>query len=125
MNISTVAKTACFLIALFILILSLLPISQPQGIELSDKINHLIAYFVLAVIFVVAFKPNVPHPVILSLISTGSCTLYGGIIEILQSFTPRTPELLDVLANFAGALMGTLCAVLILFILKKTEKRNT
>ncbi|MBN2444239.1 MAG: VanZ family protein [Spirochaetales bacterium] len=108
------------LIALTILILSLIPVPpQPEFLKLSDKLNHLIAYCLLSCCFILAFKSNKTHGVRLFLITMSCCTLYGCIIEFLQSFTNRTPEFWDIMADFIGSIIGIFVAGIILCIKKK------
>jgi VanZ family protein len=90
--------------ASIILIFSLF-ISVPKitDVSFSDKIEHTAAYFILGFLFVLSFK-NKNRVVLNSIII---CTLYGGLIEVLQAFTGRHPELLDILADFSGAVIGS------------------
>ncbi len=103
------------LIALVILVLSLMP-KPPEIIEVfsfSDKVKHFAAYTALSLslAFVISFGKfwkTAAYVVIFS-------SLYGGIIEFLQGFTGRSPELLDLLSDTAGAIAGTLIYFLITF----------
>ena len=111
----------CPVIALVILVFSLIPETPKELIHLSDKTNHIIAYFLLSLSFFFALKSKAINMVFLSIIAILACTLYGGIIEFIQSFTGRTPEMLDILADFTGSASGTLIALSILFIKKKMQ----
>lgn len=112
-----VIKVMIFIsIALSILILSLVP-KPPELIRefaFGDKILHLCAYIALA--FSMGFI--LPEPftdktiIIFTIISS---TLFGGLIEFLQEFTGRSPELMDLFFDAAGACIG----VLLYFTVKK------
>jgi VanZ family protein len=122
MNSGKIIKISFFIFALLILILSLLPYTPAGFGQLSDKATHLIAYSVLACSFIFAFSAGKIHFILLSFISITVCTLYGGLIEILQNFTHRSPELLDFLADFLGSVTGTLIAAA--FIVAKRKWQN-
>lgn len=65
-----------------------------------DKSNHLVGYSVLALAGLLAY-PVRELRVISGLVA------YGGLIELLQSFTGyRFAEWLDLLANAIGVLLG-------------------
>ena len=107
-------------IALIILILSLVP-KPPELIRefaLSDKIMHLAAYIALAFSmgFILPRSFKVNTVIIFTIISS---SLFGGVIEFLQGFTGRSPELLDLLFDTAGAAIG----VLLYFTYKKIAYR--
>ncbi|MDA3938434.1 MAG: VanZ family protein [Spirochaetia bacterium] len=94
-------------IALTILILSLVP-KPPEIIRefaLSDKIMHLAAYIALAFSmgFILPHSFKVKTVVLFTIISS---SLFGGLIEFLQGFTGRSPELLDLFFDTAGAEFG-------------------
>lgn len=80
-----------------------LPESDVQGL---DKIAHAVAYAVLAAVLFFGFgRPGAP--VAGAVVRTAAvCTLYGGVIELLQRLTGRTPDPLDFLANAVGAVLG-------------------
>ena len=92
------------LILLGILTLSLIP-KPPEipGFKLSDKIDHLIAYMILgACALAAAERRGAPE----LLIVTVSCSLFGGIIEIVQPMVGRSRELGDFMVDLAGAALG-------------------
>jgi VanZ family protein len=66
-----------------------------------DKLEHFTAYFGLASMatMVIGLKPRLP-PTILDVI------LLGGLLELLQGFTGRDPDIWDFVANSIGALSG-------------------
>ena len=103
-------------IALIILILSLVP-KPPEIISefaLSDKLMHLAAYIALAFSmgFILPKSFTVKTITICIIISS---SLFGGLIEFLQGFTGRSPELLDLVFDTAGAIIG----VILYFVFKK------
>jgi VanZ family protein len=101
-------RIAVAIVAPTILVLSLLPdVAGPLGETVGDKIPHLIAYATLGFfVYVATGRAGVAVLVV----SVVLCTLYGGAIEILQQYTGRTPEIGDWVADFAGALGGSLAA---------------
>jgi VanZ family protein len=74
-----------------------------------DKVLHFVAYALLGVLFLRAFKTsriknNVKLMLILSILLS---SLYGISDEIHQYFVPyRSAELMDVLVDILGGLMG-------------------
>ena len=93
----------CFVFLAFlagVLVLSLMP----AGVRLPDtgwdKSNHLLAFIALAVTGLKA------HPKSPALLLAGLLA-YGGLVEVLQSFTPdRMAEWADLLADALGLAMG-------------------
>jgi VanZ family protein len=85
---------------LAVLALSLLPLSPQLPTTGWDKTNHLLAFCVLAILGNQAYRGRTDM-VLLGLL------IYGGLIEILQSFTPdRMAEWADLLADGLGLLVG-------------------
>ncbi|CAN7327567.1 VanZ family protein [Variovorax paradoxus] len=86
--------------AVGILVMSLAPISTPMPTTGWDKSNHTLAFAVLALLGRWAW-PGRTAVVLSALLA------YGGLIELLQSFTPdRFAEATDVLADAVGLLLG-------------------
>jgi len=89
-----------------ILVLSLVPSPPeiPGGFHFADKIAHFIAYAVLSfLLFTSLFEGKKLSTVLLV---AALCLAYGGVIEILQIFTHRQPEILDLTADLFGAVCG-------------------
>ena len=89
-----------------ILVLSLVPSPPeiPGGFHFADKIAHFIAYAVLSfLLFTSLFEGKKLSTVLLV---AALCLVYGGVIEILQIFTHRQPEILDLTADLFGAVCG-------------------
>jgi VanZ family protein len=85
---------------LAILVLSLLPLSPQLPTTGWDKTNHLLAFCVLTMLGNQAYRGRTLM-VLLGLLA------YGGLIEILQSFTPdRMAEWADLLADSLGLAAG-------------------
>jgi VanZ family protein len=74
-----------------------------------DKMDHFTAYFGLASMatMVVGIRPRLAWAILVII-------LYGGVLEILQGFTGRDPELGDFIANSIGAFAGLAAAALLL-----------
>lgn len=91
--------------AIVVLALALAPM-QPRSMPDfgSDKINHCLAFATLALLGRAAYPRH-----LLALLA--GLMAYGGLIEILQSFTAtRNAEWGDLLADAAGLGVGTLFA---------------
>jgi VanZ family protein len=99
------------LLALLLCAVTLLALSPvpPKGADFGgDKINHLLAFGTLGVVAALAWR-RTRWPVAAALLA------YGGLIELLQSFTPRRQaEWADLLADAIGIALGLLLAALLL-----------
>jgi VanZ family protein len=104
------AARILFLLAIAVVtLLSLLPQRDVPKVGVSDKLEHAIAYFGLALIGGLAFSTR--HSLLYLFVFL--CAM-GGAIELLQSFSPgRTPELADAVADAAGAAAGIFVALLL------------
>jgi VanZ family protein len=99
-----IARILFLLAAAAITVLSLLPQHDLPKVGVSDKIEHLLSYFVLAILgsFAVRERRSLLYLFVLL------CVM-GGIIELLQAFSPgRSPDILDAIADGAGAAAGVL-----------------
>ena len=98
--------------AVGIAVLSLIPKPPeiPVGIHFADKIAHFIAYIVLSFLVFASISQGRRSgtALVMVLIVTALCIVFGGLIEILQTFTGRQPEFLDLTADFIGAVCGAL-----------------
>jgi len=124
-RIKHLLKANSLLIALFITALigylSLVSLGYDRPIKIShlDKIEHAIAYFFLGVSWLVVstvYKTKFSKKRIVVF----GCIIYGIIIEILQETITlqRTADILDVLADIVGVLLG-------LLIFNQFSKKNT
>ena len=79
---------------------------------LKDKVLHMAAYGLLAVLFFRASRDTWParlSPVQLMLISVCFATLFGASDEFHQSFVrARQADVMDVVADFAGSVLGVM-----------------
>lgn len=83
-----------------VLVLALLPKVPPMVTTGWDKGNHMLAFGTLAILGLWGF-PSRAVVVLTGLLA------YGGLIEILQSFTPnRVAEWQDLVADGLGLLLG-------------------
>ena len=107
-----VFRILAILVAVGILVLSLLPKPPeiPVGFHFADKIAHFLAYLVLGffVFASVSGAKRIGSALMTVLIVAALCALFGGVIEILQMFTRRRPEFLDLSADLIGAVCGAL-----------------
>ena len=108
-------RILAIVVAAGIVVLSLIPKPPdiPVGISFADKIAHFLAYLVLGFLVFVSLSggKRVGSALIVVLIVAGLCILFGGVIEILQMFTRRRPEFLDLGADLIGAVFGALAGV--------------
>ena len=74
----------------------------------SDKLQHVIAYFGLALLAAAALKA--PRA---ALAAAAALIALGGALEILQAFTGRDPEILDEVANSLGAVSGAFAGLML------------
>jgi VanZ family protein len=96
-----------FVAMLVLLVLCLVPIPPQVPSTGWDKSNHALAFAVLAFLGNRAW-PGRMVPMLLGLLA------YGGLIEVLQSFTPnRLAEWGDLLADGVGLLIGEAVARLV------------
>jgi VanZ family protein len=87
-----------------LLVLSLMPPSVRLPSTGWDKSNHMLGFAVLALLSHWAW----PGRTVVALVAL---LAYGGLIEVLQSFTPnRFAEFGDLLADAIGLLIGELVA---------------
>jgi VanZ family protein len=97
-------------VALVIGVLSLIKAPEsPIKISYQDKIYHVMAYFMLAITWLLSFPISKRKDTIKYAISLG-CVFYGILIEVLQTTltTYRTASFFDVVANTIGVFMALL-----------------
>ncbi len=98
------------IVAITIGFLSLIKTARsPINLPNSDKIYHTIAYFTLALTWLLSFPESRRNNLMKYAIALG-CVFYGIIIEVLQTTltTYRTASLLDVVANCVGVFIALL-----------------
>ncbi len=91
---------------LAITVASMLPLSQLPPAPGSDKVHHVIAYFLL-MLPVALRKPS--GWIVLGLFFV----VYSGAIELLQPLVNRHGDWWDLAANAAGVVIGAVVAVLV------------
>lgn len=88
------------------------PLNTGPSFPLKDKVFHMAAYGLLAVLFYRACRltwPDRISPVLLLVYSVGFSTLYGLSDEFHQSFVAgRHADTMDAVADLAGAVLGAL-----------------
>ena len=97
-----------FSITIIICYLSLRKVENfPIGLSNSDKVYHAIAYFMLALTWLLSFSNSRKKNYVKYIIAFG-CVFYGIVIEVLQTTltTYRTASFLDVVANTVGVFMA-------------------
>ena len=123
-HIKNLLKENSFIIAsivtVIILCLSLIKLPQAADIKISniDKAYHSIAYFTLAIAWLIVYykKPNKKYIIVIC------CIIFGIVIEVLQSkiTVHRTGDYYDILANSSGVLF----ALLIFNLISKKKQIN-
>lgn len=101
------ARGAFAIGVLAVTVLSLAPAQTLPTLDLSDKINHAIAYAFLAATGCFGFGVSRPRT---QLIIVVSLSLFGGLIEVLQPLSGRSASVADALANQVGIGLGWLLA---------------
>jgi VanZ family protein len=94
--------------AILIAIASLSPQSPAIETGFGDKLDHLVAYSVLSLLMAVGWPRWIPFG------GVGVIIGFGGLLELLQTFSPgRQPDWADFAVNSLGALIGLAIALLI------------
>ena len=94
-----------------------LPVERLPSIGFTDKINHLIAYFILAVLLNLTLIYQRKSQLLFEKAPIATiviCLFYGALDEVHQLFVPgRSAEILDWVADA----LGTTAAVLLIYFL--------
>ena len=86
-------------LAFIITLLTLLPVSAPQGVPGTDKAHHLLGFAALTLPSALLYPR--------SLVIVLPCSLlFGGAIELIQPYVGRQGEFADFSADAVGALVG-------------------
>ena len=104
-------KLPMIILALSIMYFALTPLPEfPKTIPMFDKIAHLGAFAVLALLGALPFGPGFGFLVPNALFQVA----YGGLIELLQSNVPgRQADIVDFIADVIGVIIGSGIAVMI------------
>lgn len=111
----------------FIFFASSVPGDELPSWGFWDKAEHLLAYAVLGILFLI---PVAEARLTLVTPWTGAiavllATLYGAFDEIHQSFTPgRSPDVHDLFADFLGAAVGVVVVLLCRFVVTRLAPRR-
>ena len=94
------------LVTITITVLSLIKLgSQPIHFTYIDKVEHAIAYMTLSFFWLLKYGITKVYKIFIIVI----CIMFGMFIEVLQSTTSyRTFDLVDMIANAIGVVMGYL-----------------
>jgi len=115
------------LLAAGILILSLLP-EAPLDVKFLfglDKAQHWLAYAALGFLVLLTMTRKGGSLLLHFSLTVFSCTMYGGVIEILQKYTGRTPDTVDFFVNFFGSLAGAVIALGVIEISRNRDRHRT
>jgi VanZ family protein len=86
---------------------SLVPSATLPPASIGDKVEHMIAYAVLGLLGAASSERGIMRLIL-------GLAVFGLAIELLQSFSPgRSPDLLDLAADIAGAVVGCGLAILL------------
>jgi VanZ family protein len=87
------------------------PVSIPH-LQLSDKIEHFLAYLALGTLMGVGWSMNRARSVLLALMAL---MVLGGSVEIIQGthWIGRTASWLDLLADILGAFSGLMTSIVL------------
>ena len=99
--LSTHSDKIALMAAMSIAVLSLLTLSDGQQIAGNDKLNHFLAFGVLAV-FALYRRRSWVSAIVVAI----GILMLGGLIELVQPGFQRTGELLDFGADLAGVVFG-------------------
>jgi VanZ family protein len=87
--------------------LSLAPSAALPPTSIGDKAEHVIAYAVLGLLGAASSERRFARTIL-------ELSVFGIAIEMLQGFSPgRSPDPLDVLADFVGAILGCGAAMML------------
>jgi VanZ family protein len=115
-----VLRGAAILVIAAICALSLVPGQMRPHVLSSSQLEHLFAYLVAAALLLAAFSEKIGPVRIVFLL-----TAYGAFLELGQRWiTGRAPRLIDVGADFLGALIGMLISILVLAISRSVMTRT-
>jgi VanZ family protein len=93
---------------IFLAFLSLIPSSLEVRTGVPDELEHLIAYFVAAVLFGLSYPRKY-------LFVASALVIIAGVLEALQVLVPgRSAHLLDFWSGGAGAILGVMTVSLII-----------
>ena len=97
---------------LILFVATTLPAASMPSFGVVDKVNHLSAYFILAILLFLTLLFQQKIPLTKNRVAAYAliiCSLYGMLDEVHQIFIPgRSAEFLDFLADACGALLGVL-----------------
>ena len=97
---------------LILIIATSLPAPDLPSIGFNDKVNHFLAYFVLAVLLNLTFVFQRKFRFLFDKAAIATillCMIYGAIDELHQIYIPgRFAEILDWVADSTGAICGVL-----------------
>lgn len=89
--------------------LSLVP-NPPDAVSGSDKLAHLLTYAALGAVAGLSFPPKLTHLRVAATVVLGLAA-YGALIEGVQQLAGREFDVVDMIANAAGAAAGVSLAL--------------
>jgi len=112
-------KVPAILVMIALFALSTLPGNDPflNSVDISDKIKHFVAYFVLGITFCmwISNKKWLSRPFACGLLIIFLCTLFGASDEYHQAFVPgRSCDIYDLATDCAGGITAVFAYFLII-----------
>lgn len=97
-----------------IFILTSLPSETLPSVEIGDKVNHFLAFFVLGFFLNLTLRYQNKFPAIkknVLILTIAIASVYGLFDELHQLLVPgRSAEVMDWVADFIGAILGSFIA---------------
>ena len=114
------------ILAIAILVLSILPEPPISLVSFAgmDKVQHWIAYTVLGFLVFLTLRTRGGNKALYLALTVFACSMYGGLIEVLQGFTGRTPEIADFFVNMLGSACGAIAALGFIEISRSRGKKD-
>jgi VanZ family protein len=105
-RINRIIAFSLFVIITFFSLSPKVPV--PSVVKWQDKLEHIVAFGILAIFLCRSFSPNTEFSIADRIIlSTLILASYGSLDEFLQGFIPtRDPSILDLMADILGAFLG-------------------
>ena len=121
-RVRIIARLLAAGVAVAIVVLSLTSKTDIPGSTGVDKLDHLLAYAVLALLLGIGLsQPSLPAVFAVA----AGCLLYGALLEVLQHLVGRDMDLLDLAFDAAGIALGLGASFLSRITLRSSPHRST
>jgi len=92
--------------AALLIFITLVPWSVGDRVSRIDVLMHFAAWGVLSFLAAIAVRGKKLFPFRVAVSASVGAIVFGVLIEFLQSITGRTPDVLDLIADAIGAIVG-------------------